>query len=92
MHASRRELDEKENHETLEPFKSPHLDREEIRGSNLIEVSREEFSPSGLSFPLGSWIDSIAFEDVRDSVGGEIVPEVGQSTPDTPLSVLSNKV
>jgi hypothetical protein len=64
LNASRRELDEEKNHETLQAVQCPDLHGKEVCSGNLIKVSRDEFFPGRLSFTFWSGFNAVTLEDV----------------------------
>jgi hypothetical protein len=83
------QLDHEQDGERLQSRGRPHLDREEVRASDLIPVAFQERPPGRR--PIGSRLDPVLLQDVADGRRGDAVPNIHQRALDpavAPAAVL----
>jgi hypothetical protein len=83
LYSSRRRLNEEEDHEALKSAPGPDFNAEEVRGHDLIEMTREEFLPRRLSLSPRSRFNSMPIQDVANCRRRQLMAKVRHRTLNT---------
>ena len=83
LYSSRRQLNEEEDHQALKSAPCPDFNGEEVRGHDLIEMTREEFLPRRLSLSSRSRFNSMPLQDVGNCRRRQLMAKVRHRTLNT---------
>ena len=76
LDAARRKVYEEEDDKPFQAGRGPHFDREEVASHDLLPVAIEELLPRCLAAPFGSRLDAIPFQDIRNRVVSQQMPQI----------------
>ena len=85
-HLARRQLDEEQHDEPLQPPPGPHFHGEEIRGHNQFPMPAQKLLPGRLPAALRRRLDPVPFQHLSDRAARNCVPQIGQCALDPPIA------
>src|SRR5437667_2377561 len=86
LHLARRQLDEEQHDEPLQPPPGPHFHGEEIRGHNQFPMPAQKLLPGRLPAALWRRLDPVPFQNLSDRAARNFVPQIGQCALDPPIA------
>jgi len=86
LNAAGRQLDEEQNEKALESLSGPNLNREEVGCDDQVPVLSEKLFPRGLSNPLGSRLNTVTLQNVRNRSARQLMTQIRECTLDSNLT------
>ena len=77
LYLARRQFDEEQDDEPLQPSAGPHFHSEEIRGYDEFPMPGQKLFPGCLPTPFRCRLDPVPFQNVSNRAASHLVAQIG---------------